>query len=154
MLLDHRHRDVQEYERKQLLERIGKEGATIGARIPEEITVQGERVELRDFVFEIKRRTTVPEGEKERVEQAKRNLRKERIERLDRIEAGEISMAEGERLAESIIGIDRALEGLQQLGPANLEAEARAQEVADKKRWSRFMRQALGLDEDSTPNRR
>lgn len=145
---------MQEYERKQLLERIGKEGATIGASIPEEITVQGERVELRNFVFEIKRRETIPEGERERVEQAKRNLRKERVERLDAIETGEISRDEGERLAQSIIGIDRALEGLQQLGPANLEAEAKAQRVADTKRWTRFMRQALGLDEDSTPNRR
>jgi hypothetical protein len=145
---------VQEYERKQLLERVGKEGATIGAQIPEEIDVQGERVELRNFVFEIKRRETVPEGEKERVEQAKRNLRKERLERLATIEEGEISREEGEQLAQSIIGIDRALEGLQQLGPANLEAEANAQQLADKKRWTRFMRQALGMDEDSTPNRR
>lgn len=145
---------MQEYERKQLLERVNKEGATIGASIPEEIDVQGERVELRDFVFEIKRRETVPDGERERVEQAKRNLRKERLERLEQIEEGEISREKGERLAESVIGIDRALEGLQQLGPANLEAEVEAQEVADKKRWTRFMRQALGLDEDSTPNRR
>ncbi|MFC6904672.1 DUF5788 family protein [Halalkalicoccus tibetensis] len=145
---------MQEYERKQLLERVNKEGATIGASIPEEIDVQGERVELRDFVFEIKRRETIPEGERDRVERAKRNLRKERLERLELIEEGEISREEGERLAESIIGIDRALEGLQQLGPADLENEVRAQEVADKKRWTRFMRQALGLDEDSTPNRR
>ena len=145
---------MQEYERKQLLERIGKEGATIGAQIPEEIDVQGERIELRKFVFEIKRRETVPEGEQERVEQAKRKLRKERLERLEAIEEGEISRQEGERLAESIIGIDRELEGLQQLGPADLEAEANAQQLADKKRWTRFMRQALGMDEDSTPNRR
>jgi hypothetical protein len=145
---------VQEYERKQLLERVGKEGATIGTQIPEEIDVQGERVELRNFVFEIKRRERVPEGEKKRVEQAKRNLRKERLERLSAIEEGEISREEGEQLAESVIGIDRALEGLQQLGPVNLEAEASAQQLADKKRWTRFMRQALGMDEDSTPNRR
>ncbi len=145
---------VQEYERKQLLERIGREGATVGARIPDEIDVQDERVELRDFVFEIKRRETVPQGERDRVERAKRNLRKERLERLESIEEGEISREEGERLAESIIGIDRALEGLQNLGPADVEAEAQAQAVADKKRWTRFMRQALGLDEDSTPNRR
>lgn len=145
---------MQEYERKQLLERVGREGATIGAQIPEEIDVQGERVELRDFVFEIKRRETVPSGERERVEQAKRNLRRERIERMDRLEEGEISREEGERLAESIIGIDRALEGLQNLSPADVEAEAKAQEIADRKRWTRFMRQALGMDEENTPNRR
>lgn len=145
---------MQEYERKQLLERVEREGATIGMQIPEEIDVQGETVALQEFVFEIKRRETVPAGERERVEQAKRNLRKERLERLNRLEEGEISREEGERLAESIIGIDRALEGLQQLGPADVEAEAKAQEIADRKRWTRFMRQALGIDDDNTPNRR
>lgn len=145
---------MQEYERKQLLERVEREGATIGMQIPEEIDVQGETVALQEFVFEIKRRETVPAGERERVEQAKRNLRKERLERLNRLEEGEISREEGERLAESIIGIDRALEGLQQLGPADVEAEAKAQEIADRKRWTRFMRQALGMDDDNTPNRR
>lgn len=145
---------MQEYERKQLLERVEREGATIGMQIPEEIDVQGETVALQEFVFEIKRRETIPAGERERVEQAKRNLRKERLERLNRLEEGEISREEGERLAESIIGIDRALEGLQQLGPADVEAEAKAQEIADRKRWTRFMRQALGMDDDNTPNRR
>ncbi|MFC7221960.1 MULTISPECIES: DUF5788 family protein [Halalkalicoccus] len=145
---------MQEYERKQLLERVEREGATIGMQIPEEIDVQGETVALQEFVFEIKRRETVPAGERERVEQAKRNLRKERLERMNRLEEGEISREEGERLAESIIGIDRALEGLQQLGPADVEAEAKAQEIADRKRWTRFMRQALGIDDDNTPNRR
>lgn len=145
---------MQEYERKQLLERVEREGATIGARIPEEITVQNEPIELREFVFEVKRRETVPEGERERVDQAKRNLRRERIERLERLEEGDISREEGERLANSIIGIDRALEGLRNLGPADVEGEIEAQKVADQKRWTRFMRQALGMDEENTPNRR
>lgn len=144
---------MQEYKRKQLLERINREGATIGTQIPEEITVQGESVGLAEFVFEVKRRDTVPAGEQERVEEAKRNLRKERLDRLDRLETGAITREEGERLADSIIGIDRALEGLQSLEPANLENEIEAQDAADKKRWTRFMRQALGRD-DNRSNRR
>ena len=50
---------MKEYERKQLLERVEREGATVGADIPETIDVQGESVDLREFVFEIKRRETV-----------------------------------------------------------------------------------------------
>ena len=145
---------MEEYERKQLLERVEREGATIGMRIPEEIDVQGEPIALQEFVFEIKRRETIPAGERERVEQAKRNLRRERIERLERLEEGDITREEGERLAESIIGIDRALEGLQELGPASIEDEIEAQELANRKRWTRFMRQALGMDDDDTRNRR
>jgi hypothetical protein len=137
---------VKEFERKQLLERVNREGATIGVDIPDRIDVQGEEVELRDFVFEIKRRDTVPEGEKERVDRAKKNLRRERLQRLQRIEENEVSYEEGQRLVESIVGIDRALNALEQLRPANLEQEAQLQEAQDQKRWMNFLKQALGRD--------
>jgi len=139
---------VQEYERKQLLERIDRESATLGVDIPERIDVQGEEVELAAFVFEIKRRDTVPAGERERVERAKRNLRRERLERKQRIEAGEIPFEEGEREAEAVIGIDRALEGLQNLGHEDVAAEAERQETMDTKRWMDFLKQALGRDDE------
>ncbi len=139
---------MQEYERKQLLERIGRESATVGVDIPERIEVQGTEVDLREFVFEIKRRETVPAGERERVERAKRNLRRERLERKEQIEAGEVPFEEGEVLADGIIGIDRALEALENLDGASVEAEAERQATADKKRWMNFLKQALGNDDD------
>lgn len=140
---------MKEFERKQLLERVEREAATVGAEIPETIAVQGEEVDLQEFVFEIKRRETVPAGERDRVERAKRNLRRERIDRLERIEAGDVSFDEGEQLAESIIGIDRALDALEGLGRSNLEREAEKQEAADRKRWMKFLRKALGHDDTS-----
>ena len=139
---------MQAYERKQLLERIGRESATVGVDIPERIEVQGSTVELRAFVLEIKRRDTVPPGDRERVEAAKRNLRRERIERVDRIEAGEVSLEAGEELADAVIGIDRALEALESLETGSVEAEAERRATADKKRWMNFLQQALGRDED------
>lgn len=138
---------MKEFERKQLLERVNREGATIGVDIPDRIDVQGEEVELRDFVFEIKRRERVPDGEKERVDRAKKNLRRERLQRRQRIESGEISSEEGERLAESIVGIERALNTLESLGPTDLEAESEAKEQADRKRWLSFLQKALGRDQ-------
>ncbi|MFB6172645.1 MAG: DUF5788 family protein [Haloarculaceae archaeon] len=145
---------MEEFERKQLLERIEREGATVGASIPERITVQGEEVALQEFVFEMRRRETVPSGERERVEQAKRNLRRERLQRKQRIEAGEVSFEEGERLAESIIGIDRALSALESLGrQQDIESEAAAQEAADQKRWMSFLKQVLGQDDTSPRGR-
>ncbi|WP_227354863.1 DUF5788 family protein [Haladaptatus salinisoli] len=134
------------YERKQLLERVDREGATIGATIPEAITVQGEDINLREFVFEIKRRETIPPGERDRVDRAKSNLRRERLQRRQRLENEDISREEGERLVESIIGIDRALNALESLGPTDLEAEERAKETADKKRWMSFLKKALGRE--------
>lgn len=144
---------MREYERKQLLERVNRDGATIGISIPERIEIQGEEIDLREFVFEIKRRDTVPPGERERVDRAKRNLRRERTERLERIEENEVSFEEGEELAASIIGIDRALEALEQLQPVDLEAEEQRQQAADTKRWMSFLKKALG-HEDAGSSRR
>ncbi|MFC7215638.1 DUF5788 family protein [Saliphagus sp. GCM10025334] len=144
---------MQDYERKQLLERVNRDGATIGADIPEEITIQDESIDLRQFVFEIKRRETVPAGERKRVEQAKRNLRRERLERLELIEDGDISREEGEELVRSIVGIDRALNALENLGPTDLEREQQAQNTADKKRWMSFLKKALGRETDAGTRR-
>jgi len=140
---------VKPYERKQLLERIERDGATVGADIPDRIDVQGEPVDLREFVVEIKRRDTIPTGERERVEQAKKNLRRERLQRKQRIEDDDISREEGEELAQAVIGIDRALNALESLGPTNLEAQREAQEQADKQRWMNFLKKALGRESDS-----
>jgi len=138
---------VQGYQRKQLLERVGREGATVGASIPEEIDVQGESIDLRTFVFEIKRRETVPAGERDRVETAKRNLRRERRQRYQRLEEADISYEEGQELADAIVGLDRALEALESLGSADLNQEKQVQEAADQKRWMSFLKKALGHEE-------
>jgi len=144
---------VKEYERKQLLERVEREGATIGAEIPDEIDVQGETLELQQFVFEIKRRDTVPDGERERVQKAKKNLRRERLQRYQRIEnEDDLSFAEGEELVQSIVGIDRALNALEQLRPVDLETEAKRQEAVDQKRWMNFLKQALGHEDGGGRN--
>ncbi|AKU06856.1 MULTISPECIES: DUF5788 family protein [Haloferax] len=137
---------MKEFERKQLLERVNREGATVGTQIPDRIEVQGEEIDLREFVFEIKRRDTIPSGERERVDQAKRNLRRERLERLQRIEDNEVSYDEGRRLAEDIVGIDRALNALEQLRAVDLEQEENRQNAADQKRWMSFLKKALGRD--------
>ena len=138
---------MEEYQRKLLLERIGREGATVGASIPETIDVQGESIDLREWVFEIKRLDAVPPGKREQVEEAKKNLRRERLQRKQRIEHGEIEFEEGERLAESIVGIDRALEALESLGTSSVEDEAKRQEAMDQKRWMNFLKQVLGQED-------
>lgn len=138
---------MKKFERKQLLERIDREGATVGVRIPERIEVLDEPVDLREFVFEVKRRDTVPPGERERVERAKKRLRRERLARRQTIEAGEVTYERGESLAESIIGIDRALNALGSLEPTDLEREASNRAAADRKRWLSFLKQVLGQED-------
>ena len=142
------------YQQKQLLERIGRDGATVGRQLPEGIEIQGETIDLREFVFEIKRRETIPSGERDRVETAKRNLRRERVERVELIENNEVSYEEGQDHVEAIVGIDRALNALDQLEPVDLEAETKRQDAADKKRWTKFLQKALGHEDDNSRNRR
>ncbi|MFB6252256.1 MAG: DUF5788 family protein [Halobellus sp.] len=144
---------MKEFERKQLLERVNREAATVGADIPDSIDVQGEEIELQNFVFEIKRRDTIPPGERDRVERAKKNLRRERLQRLQQIEDGGIAYEEGVDLAESIVGIDRALNALEQLRPVDVEQEAEVKETADQKRWMKFLKQALGRENTGGPSR-
>lgn len=138
---------MKEYERKQLLERIDREGATVGVRIPERIEVLDEPVDLRELVFEVKRRETIPPDERDRVAAAKKRLRRERLARRQAIEAGEVSFERGEELAESIIGIDRALHALESLEPTDIEREASTQQAADQKRWLSFLKQVLGQED-------
>ncbi|WP_255150802.1 DUF5788 family protein [Halorarius halobius] len=139
---------MKEYEREILLERIGKEGATVGAEIPDRIDVQGQELDLQEFVFEIKRRDTVPAGERERVETAKKNLRRERLQRKQRIADADISFEEGEDIARAIIGIDRALNALESLGTTtDIEGEQQRKEAMDQKRWMNFLKKALGDDD-------
>ncbi|MFB6353450.1 MAG: DUF5788 family protein [Halobacteriales archaeon] len=142
---------MKEYERKQLLERIDRDGATVGVRIPERVELQGEPFALRDFVFEIKRLDAVPQADRERVERAKKQLRRERLARRQTIEEGEVSYEAGERLAETVLGIDRALNALSSLEPTDLEAEASAQDAADRKRWLNFLNQVLDRDDGGRP---
>jgi len=86
---------MREFERKQLLERVDRESATVGASIPDKVDVQGETLELASFVFEVKRHDRVPEDLQAEVKQAKRLLRRERKDRRERIEEGDISRDEG-----------------------------------------------------------
>ena len=140
---------MQPYERKQLLARVEREGATVGASIHETIDVQGERLALRAFVFETRSRESVPASERDRVEEAKKNLRRERLQRKQRLDDADIPREEGERLVESIVGIDRALNALGDLGTTDIERETDANEAADRKRWMSFLQQALGNDDSN-----
>ncbi|MGM0398370.1 MAG: DUF5788 family protein [Halobacteriota archaeon] len=141
---------MKEYERKQLLERIGRDGATIGVRVPETIDLQGEPFELQSFVFETKRQDEIPADHRERVDAVKRRLRSERQERRRRLEHEDIDRARGEELVETIVGIDRALNALESLGETDLARESAAAETADQKRWLAFLKKALGRDSDDS----
>ena len=139
---------MKEYERKQLLERVARDGATVGMRIPETIDLQGEPFELKSFVFETKRLDSIPPDHRDEVERVKKRLRKERTHLRQRLEKEDITREDGDDIVEAIVGIDRALNALESLGETDLTSEEKAKEMADTKRWLSFLKEALGHGDD------
>lgn len=118
-------------ERQRLLDATRRQSGTIGAEIPETVTVQGEEVDLTEFVFECKRLDSVPETERERIEEMKTLLRRERLARKQRIADEDISYEEGEQLVDSIRGLDRAINALEGLDTPSLSEELRRKRLED-----------------------
>ncbi|MFB6110971.1 MAG: DUF5788 family protein [Halobacteriaceae archaeon] len=132
------------FERKQLLERVEREGATVGMSIPDEITVDDEPFRLQEFVFETKRVEDIDPEHRDRVDDVVSVLRRERLARKQRLEEEALPYEAGEQLAQEILGIDRALTALESLEGADIEDEAARSEAADQRRWVRFLKRALG----------
>ena len=131
---------MKQYVRDGLLERVEREGATVGASIPETLTIGSETVALRSFVHE----TSNGERDPDAVQEVVVGLREERRRRREEIKTGDITRERAEQLADSILGIDRALTVLESSGETDLEAEAERKRLADRKRWLSFLDSVTG----------
>lgn len=139
------HPAMKEYEREALLERADRDSVSVGTRVPETVELDGKEFALSEYVFEARAGSIGGDDLKEK----KKLLRRKRKALLDEIREDDISYEEGERLVEHVAGIDRALNILQGTG-GGVEAEARASEKADEKRWIDFVKKVTGSDgEDS-----
>lgn len=118
-------------QRERLLDRVRRPSSAIGAEMPDEITVEGTTVDLTELLFECDRLDGIPESERGRLEDAIAALRRERLRRKQRIVRGEVTYEEGERLAESIRGIDRALAALEGLEEPSVGEQLREKELED-----------------------
>lgn len=135
---------VEESEREALLKRVKRQGATIGASTPETITVDGEELDLAEFVIETRRVEGVPPDAEETLAAVKRTLREERVRRLERLESDDLDRETAETLADEIVGIDRALNALMNLrGPRYGEA-AGSETIRDYERWLGFLEDVTG----------
>lgn len=138
--------DVRDYDRTILLERLEREGATVGAQIPTSIEIDQERIALRTEVLALTVVDTPTEEDRQRARALQRSVRQARRQRYDRLKAGECSREEGEVLVEEIRGLDRALNAIADLGETSVEEEAKRRERMNDERWMQFLRQALGHD--------
>jgi len=133
---------MNERERQRLLDSTQRKSGTIGQQIPETVTVQGTEVELREFVFECKRLESIPDDERERIEEMKTALKRERLARKQRIADDDISYEAGERLVDVIRGLDRAINALEGLDSPSLSEELRRKQIRDAEKLLSLIDQA------------
>lgn len=130
---------MDEAEREALIERVSRQSATVGASLPERITVDGAELELEAFIVETRTLERLPPETEATLDAAKRTLRAERDQRFERLETTDIDRAAAERLADEIVGIDRALNALETIRRPDYGDEARGASVADHRRWLDFV---------------
>jgi hypothetical protein len=131
---------MDEHRRRELLDRIDRPSRTVGGSMPEELTVDGTTVDLRALVFECERLETIPEAERERVEDAKRTLRRERLRRKQRVAREELDVETAEELVESVHGIDRALTALEGLDEPSFGEAVRRERLDDARELMELVR--------------
>lgn len=138
---------MREYDRTVLLERIEREGATIGASMPQTVTVDGEEYTVREDVLDLVATDSLSADQRDRVGELARALRRARRERRDLLASADFDFETGEAIVEEIAGIDRALNALEQLDAPGVGEQAQQRDRADRERWMQFLREALGHDE-------
>lgn len=126
-------------QRDALLRRINRGSATVGAKVPETITVHGEELPLSEFIIETRKVDGVPPEAVETLDAAKRALREERTRRVDRLETEPLDSETAETIADEVVGIDRALNALQTIRHPDYGDEATTAEIDDHKRWLGFL---------------
>lgn len=132
---------MNESQRRELLGRLRRPSNTVGADLPEEITVDGTTVDLTELLFEIEALDAIPPDERDRLEAVKSALRRERLARKRRIEDGEVSYETGRRLVESVRGIDRAINALEELDTPDIEEQLRRKQLQDARELVSLVRQ-------------
>lgn len=128
-------------EREALLDRVTSQSATVGASVPDEITVDGAALDLSAFIVESRKVDTVPPALDRKVTAARESLRSERERRVERLETEPVDRETAETLAEEVIGIDRALNALEGIRRPGFADEHHADTLAGHERWLAFVDQ-------------
>lgn len=136
---------MKEYERQAILDRVDRDSATVGAAIPEEIVLDGESVVLRELVADLSTQSDLSESDREQVQALVIALRQKRAALVSRIEESIEDRETADRVADRIIGVNRALSVLAGIDETEtIEAAMQAQSVADTQRWISFVKEAKG----------
>jgi len=143
-----RSESMDESRREELLDRVTSQSATIGASVPDTVTIDGTEVDLSEFIVETRAIETVPPEVDRKVSSVKTTLRAERDRRMKRLrgerEGGDpaddpLDRETAETLADEIVGIDRALNALDTIRHPDFADEHRSATLDGHERWLAFV---------------
>lgn len=141
---------LSKYDRENLLLKLEKEFAFAGSVIPAETEADGERIRLKQFVFEMskKRGNLTPEDAAE-VDRVIGLIKKKRREIVNRIAREDMTKKEARRLYETATGLDRALDTLYSapMPRLSVEEESKKAKVEDGRRWLNLVRRIYSKEE-------
>ncbi|WP_128904531.1 DUF5788 family protein [Halorubrum amylolyticum] len=140
---------MDESEREAVLDRVTSRSATVGASVPDTVTIDGAAVDLSEFIVETRAIETVPPEVDRKVSSVKATLRAERERRIDRLRGdprdaddgsdAPIDRGTAEALADEIVGIDRAMNALETIRHPDFADEHRAATLEGHERWLSFV---------------
>jgi len=144
---------MNESEREAILDRVTSQSATVGASVPDTVTIDGTAVDLSEFIVETRAIETVPPAVDRKVSSVKTTLRAERERRMDRLRGGNddtettdtdatddpLDRETAETLADEIVGIDRALNALDTIRHPDFADEHHSATLDGHERWLAFV---------------
>ncbi|AWB27501.1 DUF5788 family protein [Halococcoides cellulosivorans] len=130
--------------RSELIDRVQRRGSTIGQSIPRTVTIDGTELALKEFVWETKRQGVVPPDQRDRVRSVRASLTSKRDAMVNRLRSEELSVEEAERIADEIVGIDRAIAALKNLREPDIAEADREHSIESSRRWVDFLDAIVG----------
>ena len=131
---------MHERERKRLLDRVYRRTRTIGRSMPEQVTVNDEKIPVRAFLFELSNQSELGDRDRERVDEVVRLLRRERLRLVQRVENDPIDVETGEMLADRIHELDRAIAAFDTIEGPSIGERVRQQEIESAQELIDMMR--------------
>jgi hypothetical protein len=116
----------------------------LGKFIPEEELLEGQRIPLREIIFNFISKAEPSEEEVEEAMSLAEALQRKAKALEMEIRDKQISKGEAHLLLDEICGLLRAVDEIRhaKVGEANVKAMALMKRVADEKRWLNFVRTA------------
>lgn len=135
---------LSEEDSRRIMARIHSLLFWLGKFIPEEELLEGQRIPLREIIFNFISKAEPSEEEVEEAMSLAEALQRKAKALEMEIRDKQISKGEAHLLLDEICGLLRAVDEIRhaKVGEANVKAMALMKRVADEKRWLHFVRTA------------